>query len=389
MYIKKGVLIFSAVLLVVVTVVLTLGAINPFGFQNLDDLIRFSQIAKMMDRNFYREVDRERLMNGAMEGMAASLEDPYTGYLWGDEAKKYLEEVDGSYCGVGIYIENNVEDDTIQVVSAIAGSPAEEAGLTTGDKILKVNGTSYTGQEINEATSVMKGEKGTEVTLTIKKAHDDEVKDIVLIRREIKIASVTGTMVTDTIGRINITQFTSGCAEQFQEMYQGLKKEGMQSLIIDLRNNPGGILDEVVSIASLFVEKDEVIVYTEDRHGNRENYFAEGETEQIPIVLLTNQGSASASEILTGALKDYEVGYQIGEKTYGKGVVQGVYQTNATEVLSLTVARYFTPKGVCIHEKGIEPDLEISMDVEKYGKLTNLAPEEDEQLQAALNCLNQ
>ncbi len=387
MYIKKSVLVLIAVLLIITTSVLVLGAINPFGFDRVSDFIRFTRVMKLVDSNFYKEVDRTQLFNGAVAGMTAELEDPYSGFLWGDDAKKYMEEVSGTYCGVGLYIENNVEDDTIQVVSAIAGGPAEEAGLTTGDKILKVNGTSYSGQEINEATAVMRGEEGKEVTLTVLKKKDESVQDITLTRREIEIQSVTGEMATETVGRINVTQFTDGCGEKFREVYEQLQKEGMESLILDLRNNPGGLLDEAVSIAELFVEKGELIVYTEDRYGYREEYRSNKDGKKFPLVILTNQGSASASEILTGALKDHGVGYQIGEKTYGKGVVQSVYNIGELEILSLTIARYFTPNGECIHEKGIKPDQEIVMDVEKYQNLSELDPEEDEQLQAALQYL--
>ncbi len=386
MYIKKSVLVLIAVLLIITTSVLVLGAINPFGFDRVTEFIRFTRVMKLVDSNFYKEVDRTQLFNGAVAGMTAELEDPYSGFLWGEDARKYMEEINGSYCGVGIYIENNIEEDTIQVVSAIAGSPAEEAGLTTGDKILKVDGTDYSGQEINEATAVMRGEEGKEVTLTILKK-DGSVQDITLKRREIEIPSVAGEMLTDTVGRINLSQFTEGCGEKFREMYEKFQKEGMEALILDLRNNPGGLVDEAVSIAGLFVEKGELIVYTEDRYGYREEYRSNKDGKEFPLVILTNQGSASASEILTGALKDHGVGYQIGEKTYGKGVVQSVYNIGELEILSLTIARYFTPDGECIHEKGIEPDQEIVMDVEKYQTLSNLDPEEDQQLQAALQYL--
>ncbi len=387
MYIKKSVLIVSAILLVALTVCLTLGFVNPFGFENLGDLIHFSHVVQLVDQNYYEPLNREELFHGALSGMTAVTEDPYTGYLWGEDAQKYMEEVDGTYCGIGIYIENCVEDDTIQIVSAIAGSPAEEAKLTTGDKILKIDDVSYTGKQINEASSVMRGPAGTDVTLTVQKKNG-KVKNVLLTRREITIESVTGVMLNDTIGRMNISQFTTGSAAQFLELYQKLKEEGMTSLVIDLRNNPGGLVEEAVEIANLFVEEGKVIVYTEDRYGNREDYTAVGSTEKIPVVLLTNQGSASASEILTGALRDYGIGYQIGEKTYGKGVVQGVFQTGQDDILSVTVARYFTPKGVCIHEKGIVPDEELPMDVEKYQRLTELAPEDDEQLQAAMEYLS-
>ncbi len=388
MYIKKRVLIISAIVLVLITTFLTIGFLNPFGYSNIDDFIHFSQLVRLTDTMFYQELDREELLRGAVKGMTEMTEDPYTGYLWGDDAKEYMEEVEGTYYGIGVYIENNIEDNTIEVVSAIAGSPAEEVGLTTGDKILKVNGIGYTGQEINEATSVMRGEAETEVTLTILQKSSGKTMEVVVERREITIQSVTGEMLTETVGKIDVSQFNTGSGEQFQKTFGELKKSGMEALILDLRNNPGGLIDEAVEIVDVFLKEGKVIVYTEDRNREREYYRATGSAEEISVVVLTNQGSASASEIVTGALKDYGVGYQIGEKTYGKGVVQGVYNTGELEILSLTVAQYFTPEGECIHEKGIKPDLEIPMDIEKYRNLTNLAPEDDEQIQAALEYLN-
>ncbi len=388
MYFKKSTLAIGIVLLVVVTVVLTIGALNPFGLRNLDDFIQFSYVTRLVNQNYLHEPNRENLMSGAIAGMVSEIKDPYSAYVWGKDAEAYLEKVNGSYCGVGITIENNTEDDTIQVVNTIPGGPAEKAGIESGDKILMIDGEAFYGRTMSEAQTVIRGEAETEVTLTIRRAKDGETVEVPLVRQEIEIPSVTGSMVTDTVGRINLSQFIRGSAEKFSETYEELKKSGMKSLIIDLRNNPGGLLNEVLDISGLFIDEGKLVVYTEDRYGKRENYYAKGSAEQIPIVVLTNNHSASASEILTGALKDYDIAYQIGERTYGKGVVQSVFMTGRDELMTLTVSQYFTPKGVCIHEKGIEPDLEIAMDTEKYQNLDALAVEEDEQLQAALEYLS-
>ena len=388
MYIKKSVLVIGAILLILVTAFLTIGAINPFGFAAFGDLLRFTYVSRLIEHNYYQDVDSETYSNTALQGVAAATGDPYTGYLWGDEADAYMENLEGNYQGVGLYIENNTEDNSVTVVSAIAGTPAEAAGITTGDKILKIDGETYTGQQLNEAANRMRGIEGSEVTLTVMRAAAQKTEELTLTRREIEIQNVSGSMVTDSIGRIMITQFTDGTSEKFAKSYQELQNQGMKKLVIDLRNNPGGLVDEAAKVANMFVEDGKVIVYTMDKAGDRVDYPATGDAARIPIVILTNGGSASASEILTGALKDYQIGYQIGEKTYGKGIVQGVYNLGKDSILSVTVARYYTPNGVCIHGEGITPDEVVAMDSQKYSRLTSLAPEEDDQLQAAVAYLS-
>ena len=388
MYIKKSVLVCGAVILIIATAFLSIGIVNPFGFTEWGELIKFSYISKIIESEYYKDVDAEKYVNSALEGIAAATEDPYTMYLSGDTAAEYMESIEGNYQGIGIYIENNTETNTIDVVSAIAGTPAEEAGLTTGDKILAVNGETFTGQQINDAVNAMRGIDGTEVTVTVYRRASEETEDIVFVRREIEIPSIFDNMITDEIGCIRITQFTSGVSSKFADAYNRLIDSGMEKLIIDLRNNPGGLMDEAAAVANMFIEDGNIIVYTMDKKERRVDYPATGPAAKMQIVLLTNQGSASASEILTGALKDYRVGYQIGEKTYGKGIVQSMCQIG-DGVLSVTVARYFTPNGVCIHGEGIEPDETVTMDIEKYVRLTELDTADDEQMQAAINYLTQ
>ncbi len=389
MYIKKPVLVGAAVLLVVVTVILSVGVMNPFGFTKWAELAEFSFVTRQISKNFYKDVNSETYMNTALEGIAAATGDPYTAYFWGENAKAYGEELSGNYQGIGVYIENNMEDNTIQVVSAIVGTPAEEAGITTGDKILKVNGEPYTGSQINAAVQQMRGAVGETVCVTLWRKRTQAIEEIELLRQEIEIPNVESDMLTDTIGRISITQFTEGTMQKFGVAYNDLAKKGMEKLVIDLRNNPGGLVDEAAGIANAFIEEGNVIVYTLDKKGRRNDYPAiKGQKIQIPIVILTNPGSASASEILTGALKHYGIGYQIGEKTYGKGVVQAVYPMDNGNYISVTTAQYYTPADICIHGTGIEPDKEVVMDVEKYVRLSDLSPDEDEQLQAALEYLS-
>lgn len=388
MYIKKSTLILSAVLLVVVTVILTICAVNPFGFTAWGEFLQFSLVGRMIQNQYYDDVEAIDYASGALEGVANATGDPYTAYLWGESAKEYMENIEGNFCGIGIYIENDPKDDTITVVSPIAGSPAEEAGLVTGDKILAVNGVTFTGQEINDAVAAMRGEEGTALTVTVLRTAENVTEDLKLMRREIVIPSIDSEMLTDDIALIRITQFTEGTAGLFAKAYEERLAEGMKKLVLDLRNNPGGIMTEAAQIANMFIEDGKVIVYTLDKWGNRTDYPATGEAAKIPIVVLTNPGTASASEILTGALKDYGLAYHMGERTYGKGIVQGVFEVGEDAVLSVTISRYYTPNGVCIHEEGIMPDEEIPMDWESYAALTDLSIEEDAQIQRAVSYLN-
>lgn len=388
MYLKKSTLAIGIVLVVVVTVVFTIGALNPFGFRNIDDFIQFSSVTRLVERNYLKQVDPENLIHGALAGMVSELDDPYSNYTWGKDAEAYMESVSGSYCGVGITIENNVEDDTVRISKIFSGGPAAEAGIVAGDKILKVDGEAFSGKTIDGVQAKVRGDEGTEVTLTILRAKDGETVDVSLTRQKIDIPTVSGSMVTDEVGRINLSQFVPGSAKTFSEKYEELKKAGMKSLIIDLRNNPGGLMEEALELCGQFVENGKLVVYTEDRYGKRENYYAEGKAKQIPVVILTNKYSASASEIFTGALKGYGIAYQIGETTYGKGVVQKLFLTGRDELMTLTKSQYFTPEGACIQGKGIAPDLEIVMDANKYRDTETLPLEEDEQMQAALEYLS-
>ncbi len=388
MYIKKWVLVVCAVVLIIATAMVSVGVINPFGFGAWEELVHFSDISKTIREEYYKDVTPEIYEKTALKGVAAATKDPYTMYYWGEEADAYMENIEGNYQGVGLYVENNTKDDTITVVSAIAGTPAEKAGLVTGDIITAVNGESYRGSQLDEAVEKMRGEEGSEVTLSILKKDTGKTEDVKLLRQKIVLQSVEGKMLTDQVAMARITQFTEDTAESFANCCNELSQKGMKKLIIDLRNNPGGIMEQAVAIADMFLPAGKVIVYTMDKHGEREDYISEGEGIKMPIVILTNGGSASASEILTGALKDHELAYQIGEKTYGKGIVQGVFNLSESEILSITIAQYYTPNGSCIHKKGIEPDEEIKLDEEAYQNLSEKPDSEDPQLQAAIRYLS-
>ena len=388
MYIKKSKLVLITIIVVLATAIVSVTAVNPFGTDYIS-LIKLSYATKLLDALYLEDVDKKEAAEMAVAGVAASTGDPYTGYVWGDDATQYMEQMEGNYCGVGLYIENDTEENLISVVSPIAGGPAEKSGIATGDKIIMIDGQTYTGAQLSEASSYMKGEEGTDVVVTIRSAIDGTNRDITLTRSRIVIESVSGKMLDNNIGYVNITQFTEGVAESFSEQLKTLDEQNMKSLIIDLRNNPGGILEEVISVSSLFVPEERIVTYTLDKYENRTEYLSEHTEKKysLPIVVLINGGSASASEVLTGVLRDYKIATVIGEQSYGKGVVQSVVPIGFDSLMTVTVSRYYTPNGECIHGTGITPDIVSEMEPEKTVRLSSLQLSEDTQLIEAINFL--
>lgn len=387
MYIKKRIIIIWSAVLIVASSALTIAAVNPFGISNIDDFLRFTQIGKLIRSEYYEDVSGEDYANGAIAGFAYASGDNYTGYLYGDTAKEYLEDSTGAYDGIGVSITADEEDNTIEIVSVMQGTPAEAAGLKVGDKILKIDGAQYNGEQIDEASRVMRGLDGTTVDIEVRRASTDVVETMTVERKHIETDSVTSKMLDENIGYIAISQFIDKTDDDFKAEFDALKAEGMTSLVLDLRNNPGGYVESAVAIASNFVESGKTVAYTLNKAGDRVDYTAEGETTEIPIAILINGNSASASELLTGCLKDYGLAYVIGEQSFGKGIVQSVYTFSNESVLSVTTDRYYTPNGVCIHGSGISPDEVIPMDEEKYARINSLTIDEDEQLLAAMNHL--
>ncbi|HIW57053.1 MAG TPA: S41 family peptidase [Firmicutes bacterium] len=387
MYIKKRIIIIWSAVLIIAASALTIVAVNPFGISNIDDFLRFTQIGKLIRSEYYEDVSGEDYANGAIAGFAYASGDNYTGYLYGDTAKEYLEDSTGAYDGIGVSITADEEDNTIEIVSVMQGTPAEAAGLKVGDKILKIDGAQYNGEQIDEASRVMRGLDGTTVDIEVRRASTDVVETMTVERKHIETDSVTSKMLDGNIGYIAISQFIDKTDDDFKTEFDALKAEGMTSLVLDLRNNPGGYVESAVAIASNFVESGKTVAYTLNKAGDRVDYTAEGDTTEIPIAILINGNSASASELLTGCLKDYGLAYVIGEQSFGKGIVQSVYTFSNESVLSVTTDRYYTPNGVCIHGSGISPDEVIPMDKDKYARINSLTIDEDDQLLAAMNYL--
>ncbi|WP_312699973.1 S41 family peptidase [Sedimentibacter sp.] len=347
-------------------------------------------IMELAKREFLYEADEEKMLEGALEGTLKALGDPYTQFMNKEEFSALMQDTEGSYEGIGVYITES-DDNRIMVVSPIEDTPADKAGLKTGDKIIKINGTEYTASQIKQAVNVMKGMPGTSVTLTVQRENADgskDVSDLVINREKIRIKTIKSSMLDDDIGYIRITTFDMQTAKDFEAAYTDLKSKGMKGLVVDLRYNPGGIIDATVDISDMFMGEG-IITYTKTKAGDIKHFKSDSKAENIPIVLLINDGSASASEIMAGAMKDTGRATLIGTKTFGKGIVQSVQQFgNQGEGVKMTVSEYFTPNGVNIHGIGIEPDIEIELpeDAEGYGyEFYNT----DNQLQKAVEVLKQ
>ncbi len=352
--------------LVVITIISTLifsglgnfvltGSIKGYSLEELAFIKKIMSSKDLLLDNFYSEISEEDLYDGAMTGMLAATNDQYTEYLPA-EANEALEELtEGKYEGVGIVVSVLNGEKYPTILYILPNSPAEKAELKSNDKILSINGTSCEDLELTKATELMKVKAGTDLELVIDR--DGERIELKLKTEEITVASVYSKNM-DGIGYIQITTFDEQTYNEFMTEYEKLRKENIKSLIIDLRDNGGGVYDEVVKIAKEIIPKG-LIVYTEDKNGKKEEQYSEGNGIDIPLAVLINEQSASASEILAGAVKDRECGTLIGKKTYGKGVVQGWFTIKDGTSIKLTIAKYFTPNGVCIDGVGIQPDIEV------------------------------
>ena len=347
---------------------------------------KLAEIIHILNRHHVDEIDIDRLFEGLYTGFVYGVGDPYTTYLSRSRFQRYIENIEGSFSGVGLVVTPDPERNQVTVLSPIEGSPAGEAGIRAQDVITHVDGVAVTGDMLDAAISMMRGPAGTEVNLTIYRRSSEETFDVAVIRRTIDVPSVFDRMLEDNIGYIRISSFEGTTVRQFAAALEDLKSQGMKGLIIDVRNNPGGLLDAVVEIANKLVPEG-LIVYTEDRNG-RERYFPSDENYLgIPLVILMNQNSASASEILAGAVKDHGVGRLVGETTFGKGLVQSIFRLRDNSAVKVTVSRYFTPNGFSINGVGIEPDYVVELDEEKIHQIPSLELEEDIQLLKAIEVM--
>lgn len=332
---------------------------------NEDTVAKMKVIENVIDTYFYKEdVDKDAMADGIFKGMVESLGDPYSEYYSKEELESLYQDSLGVYYGVGAYVSLDTTTGLAKVSGIIADSPAEEADLRAEDIIYKVDDVDVTGMTLQETVSLIKGDENTTVKLTLIRDGKEIEKEVT--RRKVESPTVKFEMLDDGMAYIQITEFDTVTVDQFTEAMAMARGNDMKGLILDLRSNPGGNLSSVVSIAKQMLPKG-LIVYTEDRDGNREEYSCDGSKElDVPMVVLVNGNSASASEILAGAIKDYGIGTLVGITTFGKGIVQRPIELSDGSAVKLTISSYYTPNGINIHGIGIEPDVECEFDSERY-----------------------
>ena len=362
---------------------------NPISLSaktnNKDISKKLNQYREIIDKYYLGDVDETKLEEGAIKGYIEGLDDPYTEYISKEDMDSYLDDTMGNFVGIGIYMIKNTKYDKIQVLSTIKGSPAEEAGIQSGDLILSVDGIEYKADDMTAVSNKIKGEEGTKVTIELLRGSENIKYE--LTRSKVKVNQVEGKVLSNDIGYIKFTSFDETTAEDFKKQYQELAKKNIKSLIIDLRNNGGGIVDKALEIADYIADKDSVLLYEVDK--NNKETVRKAKTDPIinmPIVILTNENTASASEILAGALKDLGKAKTVGTTTYGKGVIQQILKLNDGSGLKITIEEYQTPNKNKINKVGIEPDEKVELP-DSVESIFTIKESEDTQLQKAIDML--
>ncbi len=343
---------------------------------------KLEKIQGILDKNFYFEEDEQTKQDGIIKGYMEGLDDPYSVYYTKEEYASFMEDTEGEYVGVGVQVSQATDTKIITVVKVFDG-PAKEAGIEDEDVIISVNGEDISGQDIDTVVDKIRGKENTDVTITVYRSSDGEDHEFTMLRRKVENPTVEYKMLSNNIGYIEVSSFYEVTAQQYITAIKDLESQGMKGLIVDLRNNGGGLLDIATEMLDFMLPAGK-IVYTEDKDGNVIEEFNSTDEEQFtkPLVVLVNGYSASASEIFAGAIKDYGIGTLVGTNTYGKGIVQRMFPLDDGSAIKLTIAKYFTPKGNDIHEIGIKPDVEVELDVDAYKDSDG---EKDNQLQAAID----
>ena len=357
--------------------------VNTTSLEGLEYTL--SQFRSELEKKYIGEINDEELIEGAVKGYVDALGDPYTTCYTKKEMKTIMEETNGNFVGIGVYMTKDLEKNAILIIKPIENSPAEKAGILPGDLITKVDDVEYTGDKLEEASNKIRGEEGTKVKLEIYR--NGETKTFELTRTKVVVSHVTTKVLNNDIGYIAISDFEGECASEFETKYKQLEKQGIKKLIIDIRNNGGGIVDEALKIANMLVDKDSTLLITKDKSDKEEVTKAtEKPIINIPTVVLVNEYSASASEILAGALKDNGKATLVGTKTYGKGIIQELHQLSDGSGLKITVSEYYTPNHNAIHKIGITPDVEVDLS-EDVKQQTTIQEKDDNQLQKAIEIL--
>ncbi len=381
---KKGALFGALVMILIIAA--------GFGIWNLvngaDVLDSKSErklrlIEKLIDQNFLYDVDKDALAEGICAGLVEGLDDKYSVYYDEEDAEALTESTSGEYEGIGAVMQQDPDTGIITISSVYKDSPAEEAGMKGDDILYKVEDEEVTGEDLSVVVTKIKGEAGTDVRLTVLRGEKQEELELTATRRKIEVQTVTSEMKEGGVGYIYISAFESVTADQFKEELSSLESQGMKGLILDLRSNPGGNLSTVCEIADALLPEG-LIVYTVDKNEKKTEYSSDAENYfELPLVVIVNGSSASASEILTGAVQDYGIGTIVGETTYGKGVVQNLYDLGDGTILKITTSEYYTPNGRSINEKGIEPDVEVKYEYDEEN------PDKDNQLEQAIEVLKE
>lgn len=394
----KGQKIYRSIMLIIITALITSILTTVFVYQKIagtTDIknivssgnnsgleLTLSKIRTMLEERYIGTINDDKMIEGAIKGYVSGLGDEYAEYYTPEEMSNELDEAYGNYVGIGIYMLVDSGNGQIIVSQPMEGSPAEEAGIESGDIITKVNGEQITIDNVTDMANKIKGEEGTKVKLEIQR--EDEVLTLDVERRTIVVSHIKTKVLENDIGYISIIDFDGGTAEEFKEKYNELKEKGIKSLIIDIRNNGGGVVQEALDILDILCEKNDTLLITVDKNNNEEiTKSNKKQTIDIPVVVLVNEYSASASEILAGALKDNDRAKLVGQKTYGKGVIQTLIKLSDGSGLKMTTEEYYTPNRNKINKVGIEPEYEVRLpkDIEE------LTEDNDTQLKKAIELL--
>ena len=392
--------VYKIIMLVVLTIfitamVTTIALYKSAGSQNNIKYItadtsgsisqRIAYYKKFIQQHYLYDINDEQMEEAAIKGYFEGLGDQYSEYITKEEMQDYMADATGKYVGIGVYIANNTKTNQITILMPMKGSPAEEAGIKAGDIITKIDGIEYKGEQLNEASNKLKAEEGTKVKLEI--LREEQTLEIEVERKTIKVNHIETKVLEKNIGYIQISTFDDGCYDEFVQKYDEIKSQNIKSLIIDLRNNGGGIVEEATNIADMFTDKGATLLITTEK-GNKEEITKAKKDKQIDmkVVILVNENTASASEILTAAIKEnVENANIVGTKTYGKGVIQSIFTLKDGSGIKLTTNEYYTPKHNSINKVGISPDYEVILPEEE--NIYTIEEKNDIQLQKAIELL--
>jgi len=350
--------------------------------------MKIEKIKGVLEKYYMGDIDYEKATDGIYAGLIDSLGDPYTVYFSPSEYKEFALTTNGNYAGVGSTVTTN-SDGNVEFVKPFKNGPAYNAGVLPGDILCEVDGEDVLGMDIDAVVQKMRGEPGTQVSFKIYRPKDSDYIDLTVVRDNVEEPTIEYEMLEDDIGYIICTAFDKVTEKQYLDAVDDLTVRGMKALVIDLRNNPGGMLTTVTSMLDRILPKNKLLIYMEDKNGNREEYFSQSsKTVDVPIAVLINGNSASASEVFAGCLQDYGVATLVGTKSFGKGIVQSLIPLGDGSAIKVTTSKYFSPLGRNIHGVGFEPDIKVELDKE-LKTLVEIPKEKDNQLQAAIQCVKE